>query len=48
MIKVNKVVKSSVRLIFSFMIGKTNLCLSLVFLEELSLFSYSQHILFTG
>lgn len=48
MIKVYKVLKSSVRFIFSFMIRKTDLCLSLVFLQELSLFPYSQHILFTG
>lgn len=46
--QVNKVLKSSVRLIFSFMTRKTDLCLSLVFLQELSLFPYSKHILFTG
>ena len=44
----NKVLKSSVRLIFSFMTRKTDLCLSLVFFQELSLFPYSQHTLFTG
>ena len=46
--QVNKVLKSSVRLIFSFMTRKTDLCLSLVFFQELSLFPHSQHILFTG